>query len=71
MYDPRAVMRRKAAEMQTARSEWLEDVIAGLLAAGCTKDEIQVQEFQSDPLRTVVAVRGVPKYEWRGKFTLG
>lgn len=68
--DPRDVMRQKATEMQFARAEWLDDVIAGLLAAGCLKSEIEVRSFRDDPLRTVVAVRGVPKYEWRGKFTI-
>jgi hypothetical protein len=64
------MMREKAAEMLNARADWLEDVLAGLLAAGVSIGEIEVQEFQSEPLRTVVAVRGVPKYEWRGKFTI-
>lgn len=48
-----------------ARAEWLEDVLAGLLAAGCTKDQIEVQEHPVS--RTVVCVNGEPKYEW--KFT--
>ena len=71
MYDPRDIVRAKAAEMQQARADWLEDVLAGLLAAGCTRDDIDVREFQSEPLRTVVAVRGEPKYEWRGVFKIG
>jgi hypothetical protein len=50
------------------QNAWLEDVLAGLLAAGCSKDEIEVRRFQDDPLRVVVAVRGVPKYEHRITF---
>lgn len=63
--DVRAEMARKCVEAQRAQDDWLEDVLAGLLAAGCTGDEIEVQRFQSDPGRVVVGVRGVQKYEHR------
>ena len=43
--------------------EWLEDIIAGLMAAGVREDEIQIQEHPD--LRTVVCVRGEPKYQFR------
>lgn len=46
-----------------SKLEWLEDIVAGLMAAGCTKEEIQIQEHPN--CRTVVCVRGVPKYEWK------
>jgi hypothetical protein len=42
-------------------NNWLEDVMAGLLTNGVRIDEIKVQHY---PGRTVVTVRGVPKYEW-------
>lgn len=45
-----------------ARASWLEDVLAGLLINGVKKDEIEVQEHRGN--RTVVLVRGEPKYEW-------
>lgn len=52
---------RMRAAMRS-RSEWLEDVLAGLLAAGCSREEIEVQ-YHPD-CRVVVCVQGVPKYEW-------
>lgn len=45
------------------RAEWLEDVLAGMLAAGCDQSEIEVQEHPGS--RTIVCVRGEPKYEWK------
>lgn len=45
-----------------ARDEWLEDVIAGLLATGITRDRIAIQAHPGN--RTVVAVRGEPRYEY-------
>lgn len=45
------------------RGEWLEDVLAGLLAAGVPQVDIEVQEHPSNVTR--VAVRGEVKYEWR------
>lgn len=49
-----------------ARMDWLEDVLAGLLANGVRIDEVEVQEHPGN--RTVVAVRGTPRYEWSVKF---
>lgn len=49
-----------------ARMDWLEDVVAGLLANGVRIDEIDVQEHPGN--RTVVIVRGTPRYEWSVKF---
>lgn len=51
------------------QNEWLEDVLAGLLINGVAVDEIEIQQFNYDPLRVVVAVRGVPKYENTIKVT--
>lgn len=59
MNDPMSL----ASRAFKARAEWLEDVLAGLMACGVRQDEIDVQEFP-DELKTRVAVRGVVKYEW-------
>jgi hypothetical protein len=56
-------LNRRCREAIDLRNEWLEDVIAGLLAAGCTKDELCLQEYPN--MRTVVCVNGVPKYEFK------
>lgn len=53
--------------MQTAaieRSEWLEDVIAGLMCAGVKKDEIEIDVTDAPEFRTTVRVRGEVKYEY-------
>jgi hypothetical protein len=47
----------------SARANWLEDVLAGLLINGVEKSEIEIQERPEN--RTVVAVRGMLKYEWK------
>lgn len=46
-----------------SRADWLEDVLAGLLINGVRREDIEIQEHPD--CRTVVAVRGEPKYEWR------
>lgn len=51
-----------------AQTEWLEDVIAGLLINGVQQEEIEIHYFQSEPGRCVVVVRGSPKYEHRITF---
>lgn len=45
------------------RAGWLEDIAAGLIINGLRPDEVEIQEHPDG--RTVVAVRGVPKYEFR------
>lgn len=45
-------------------NEWMEDILAGLLVCGVKRDEIAVQHHPRN--RTVILVRGVQKYEWRG-----
>ena len=50
-------------EALAEQNAWLEDVLAGLLINGVAEDEIEVRRFQDNPLKVVVAVRGVPKYE--------
>lgn len=57
---------RIVSKAASEKANWLDDVIGGLLINGVTKDEIAVMEF---PDRTVVQVRGVPRYEFRIKFT--
>jgi hypothetical protein len=42
------------------QSEWLEDILAGLLSNGLRHNEIQIHRHAD---RTVVTVRGVAKYE--------
>jgi hypothetical protein len=59
----------KYREAMMEQNAWLEDVLAGLLINGVTKDEIEVRRFQDNPLKVVVAVRGVPKYEHTIKLT--
>lgn len=45
-----------------ARAEWLEDVLAGLVMAGVSKNDIEVQEHPGGVTR--VAVRGLVKYQF-------
>jgi hypothetical protein len=49
--------RRRVREEQ---SDWLEDILAGLLSNGLRHNEIQIHRHRD---RTVVTVRGVAKYE--------
>jgi len=51
-----------ASEMGRDRAAFLEDALAGLLAAGVKKDEIELQEWPG--VRTVIVVRGTPRYLW-------
>lgn len=53
-----------------ARTEWIEEVLMGLHAAGCKRDDIELEEFEHDPWLVRIWVRGVLKYEWQGKFTV-
>lgn len=48
--------------MQIARADWLEDVLAGLLSNGVDVNEIHVGVHPFS--RTVISVRGTPRYEW-------
>ena len=45
-----------------AWNNWLEDVLAGLLTNGVRLGEFKIKHY---PDRTVVTVRGVPRYEWK------
>jgi hypothetical protein len=67
----RSLMEQKVMEAVRAQAEWLEEVLAGLLSAGVAQDDIEIRRFQSDPCRTVVAVKGEPKYENTVRFFLG
>lgn len=53
---------------QREQSDWLEDVLAGLLINGVAQDDIEVLYFTHEPGRCVVRVCGVPKYEHRISF---
>ncbi len=55
------------AEVMNRRADWLDDILAGLFINGIRKDAIEVQEHpgkDGTSGRTVVAVDGVPKYEF-------
>lgn len=54
-----SVMGKKANE--------LDDIIAGLLINGVARDEIEVREC---PDKTLVCVRGVPRYELKVRFSV-
>lgn len=55
------------AATMTARAEWLEDVLAGLLAAGVSAEEIEIQHHPN--LILAVTVRGEEKYRHQIKIT--
>jgi hypothetical protein len=43
-------------------TDWLEDVLAGLLVNGVRLGDIKIKHY---PDRTVITVHGAPKYEWK------
>jgi hypothetical protein len=43
-------------------TDWLEDVLAGLLINGVRLGDIKIKHY---PGRTVITVHGIPKYEWK------
>jgi hypothetical protein len=43
-------------------TDWLEDVLAGLLTNGVRLGDIKIKHY---PDRTVITVYGIPKYEWK------
>lgn len=45
----------------------LEDILAGLMINGVRRDEIEIHEHQD---RTVVLVRGSPRYELKVRFSI-
>lgn len=45
----------------------VDDALAGLLAAGVPRDEIEIKSF---PDKTRIAVRGVDRYEFRVSFSV-
>jgi hypothetical protein len=55
-----AVVERERQRVREEQSDWLEDVLAGLLSNGVRHNEIRIHRY---PNRTVVTVRGVAKYE--------
>jgi hypothetical protein len=55
----------RAATMKRANE--IEDIVAGLMINGVTKDEIEIQEH---PDKTIIVVRGVPRYEVTAKFSV-
>jgi hypothetical protein len=50
----------KVSEMNVARNDWLEDVLAGLLTNGVTTDEVEVLHHADG--RLSVQVRSVERY---------
>ena len=58
-------LRARAAML--ARARWLERVARVLSAEGISSSEIEVREYQDSP-RTVVVVRGEPRFDWVLKF---
>ncbi len=50
------------SQVDEKKMDWLEDILAGLQAAGVRMDEIEVQEHSG--LRTAVLVRGELKYQF-------
>lgn len=63
-----AERQRLVSEAAGEKANWLDDVIAGLMINGVTKGEIEVREC---PEATRIAVRGVERYEFKIKFTIG
>jgi hypothetical protein len=55
-----AVVERERRRAREEQSDWLEDILAGLLSNGLRHNEIQIHRHRD---RTVVTVRGVAKYE--------
>lgn len=53
----------KQRKIYADKLNWTEDVIAGLLSNGIGRDEIVIDEHPGP--RTVINVRGVPRYEWK------
>ena len=68
MIDWDAERRRLATKAAGEKANWLDDVIAGLMVNGVTKDEIEIREY---PDATRVAVRGVERYEFKITFKVG
>lgn len=57
-----------AGGIQAAKYNWLEDILAGLLINGVSMREVVICEYDR---RTIVEVRGVPRYEFIVTFELG
>jgi len=55
-----AMVARERQRVREEQSDWLEDVLAGLLSNGVRHNEIRIHRY---PNRTIVTVRGVAKYE--------
>jgi len=55
-----AMVERERQRVREEQSDWLEDVLAGLLSNGVRHNEIRIQRYTN---RTIVTVRGVAKYE--------
>lgn len=57
------------SEASKAEAAWLEDVLAGLMVAGVSQDEIEIRRY-AHRLLVEVAVRGEVKYRHEIKFTV-
>lgn len=62
------MIERAATALARKRANALDDILAGLLINGVSRDDIEVQEYPGS--RIVVAVRGVPRYEITAKFSI-
>lgn len=49
-----------------SRAIWLEGILKNLLSTDMPTEDIEIQEHPDH--RTVVAIRGVPRYEWKIAF---
>jgi hypothetical protein len=72
MNDIFAKMRAKAVrDAAEDHANWLDDVIAGLLINGVTKERIRVCQFRGQPNYWEVWIDGVPKYSYQMEFVIG
>lgn len=62
-----AVIYRHNREAMSAKNDFFEDAIAGLLANGVSPSELHILEYPNN--RTVLAVRGIERYEFSIKQT--
>lgn len=63
-------LHERARMIALDRARWLEGILKELIEGGHSPADIEVQQFQNQPMRTVVVVAGVPRYEWNGKFVV-
>lgn len=62
------MIQRAANALYRKRANEIEDIVAGLMASGVSKDEIEIREYPAAVTR--VAVRGVERYEITTTFSI-